>query len=146
MFPVESTLKNTAVSEIIVKVGDKEVASKVATKENARNAYEDAIARGHGAVMAQEAEKAKDIIKMTVGGIKPRQEVQVTVKVLQVLEVENGAYQLRIPQSYFVKYDSGSIGTSPQTPYSLNISIENLQNIAYLSIPKNSFLKQSSEL
>jgi hypothetical protein len=83
---------------------------------------------------------------MTVGGIKPRQEVQVTVKVLQVLEVENGAYQLRIPQSYFVKYDSGSIGTSPQTPYSLNISIENLQNIAYLSIPKNSFLKQSSDL
>ena len=52
MFPVESTLKNTAVSEIIVKVDDKEVASKVATKEKARNAYEDAIARGHGAVMA----------------------------------------------------------------------------------------------
>jgi hypothetical protein len=52
MFPVESTLKNTAVSEIIVKIGDKEVASKVATNENARIVYEDAIARGHGAVIA----------------------------------------------------------------------------------------------
>jgi hypothetical protein len=43
---------------------------------------------------------------MTVGGIQSGQEVAVTVKLLQVLEVENGAYYLRIPLSFFVKYES----------------------------------------
>ncbi len=56
--------------------------------------------------MAEEIEETPDILKMTVGGIQPAQEVTVTITVLQVLEVECGAYQLRIPQCFFVKYDS----------------------------------------
>jgi hypothetical protein len=47
--------------------------------------------------MAEELEETPDILKMTVGGIQPSQEVTVTVTVLQVLEVECGSYQLRIP-------------------------------------------------
>ncbi len=66
-------------------------------KEKAKQKYEDAISRGNAAVMVEESEKSKDILKMTVGGIQPQQEVSVTVQILQVLEVESGAYQLRIP-------------------------------------------------
>ena len=47
--------------------------------------------------MAEQIEETPDILKMTVGGIQPAQEVTVTITILQVLEVECGAYQLRIP-------------------------------------------------
>jgi hypothetical protein len=40
-------------------------------KEKAKEKYEDAISRGNAAVMAEESEKSKDILKMTVGGIQP---------------------------------------------------------------------------
>ena len=145
IFPIETSLKNTAVSQIKFKLGDKEIISQVTLKEKAKEKYEDAISRGNAAVMAEESEKSKDILKMTVGGIQPQQEVSVTVQVLQVLEVENGAYQLRIPQSYFVKFDSASLTTSNQTPYSFQIRINSQQDLAYVSIPKKSIVKKTDE-
>jgi hypothetical protein len=78
---------------------------------------------------------------MTVGGIQPSQEVTVTVQLLQVLEVENGAYYLRIPLSFFVKYESS--GGENQTLYSFQIAICNQQKLDFLSIPKGSLVKKS---
>ncbi len=146
MFPIETTLKNTAVSQIKFKLGDKEIISQVALKEKAKQKYEDAISRGNAAVMVEESEKSKDILKMTVGGIQPQQEVSVTVQILQVLEVESGAYQLRVPQSYFVKYDSANLKSDQQTPYSFKILINSQQDLAYLSIPKKSTVKKPDDL
>ncbi len=40
MFPIETTLKNTTVSQIKFKLGDKEIISKVAKKEKAKEKYE----------------------------------------------------------------------------------------------------------
>ncbi len=96
--------------------------------------------------MVEESEKSKDILKMTVGGIQPQQEVSVTVQILQLLEVESGAYQLRIPQSYFVKYDSANLKSGQQTPYSFKILINSQQDLAYLSIPKKSTVKKPEDL
>jgi hypothetical protein len=76
---------------------------------------------------------------MTVGGIQPSQEVTVTVQLLQVLEVENCAYYLRIPHSLFVKYDTSS--GEKQTLYSFQIAISNQQKMDFLSIPKGSLAK-----
>ena len=45
------------------------VESKVQQKEKAKEKYEDAIAGGNAAVLVEESEKSKDILKMTVGGI-----------------------------------------------------------------------------
>ena len=71
IFPIETSLKNTAVSQIKFKLGDKEIISQVTLKEKAKEKYEDAVSRGNAAVMAEESEKSKDILKMTVGGIQP---------------------------------------------------------------------------
>ena len=56
-------------SEVKFKIGGKEIESQVALKEKAKQKYEDAIARGDAAIVAEESEKSKDILKMTVGGI-----------------------------------------------------------------------------
>jgi hypothetical protein len=105
---METNVKSTTVSKIKFQIGEKVIKSKIVRKMEARETFEDAIARGNAAFMAEEIEETPDILKMTVGGIKPDQEVIVTITVLQVLEVECGAYQLRIPQCFFVKYDSSA--------------------------------------
>ena len=81
---------------------------------------------------------------MTVGGIQPGQEITVTVQLLQVLEVENGAYYLRIPLSFFVKYDCSDC--EKQTQYSFEVAISNQQKLDFLSIPKGFLVKKKEDL
>jgi hypothetical protein len=57
LFPIDTNLKSTAVSQIQFKLGDRDIISKVAPKQEARQKYEDAIARGNAAIMAEESEK-----------------------------------------------------------------------------------------
>ena len=45
---------------------------------------------------------------MTIGGIQPAQEVKVTVQLLKRLEIEAGAYALRIPTAYFIKFGNNN--------------------------------------
>jgi hypothetical protein len=75
MFPIETELKSTVITNVNFKLGGKEVSSKVVLKEIAKEKYEDAIAGGKAAMIVEESEKSKDILKMTVGGIQSHQEV-----------------------------------------------------------------------
>jgi Vault protein inter-alpha-trypsin domain len=70
MFPTDPD-QNTVVSKIVFEMGDKRVESKITEKEKAKERYEDAIAGGHAAVLFEESEKDKDLLKMTLGGIQP---------------------------------------------------------------------------
>lgn len=92
------------VSNVLFQLGDKEVEGKVIGKEKAQERYDDAIAGGNAALMVQESAKDKDLLEMQIGGIQPAQEVRVTVQLLKQLEVEAGAYCLRVPTAYFIKY------------------------------------------
>ena len=71
MFPIETMLKNTTVSQIKFKLGDKEIISKVAKKEKAKEKYEQAIVDGNAALMVELSENSKDVLKIKVGGIQP---------------------------------------------------------------------------
>ena len=75
MFPIETELKSTVITNVNFKLGGKEVSSKVVLKEIAKEKYEDAIAGGKAAMIVEESENSKDILKMTVGGIQSHQEV-----------------------------------------------------------------------
>ncbi len=55
-------------------------------------------------MLVDESEKDKNLLKMIIGGIQPMQEVTVTLQLIKKLEVEAGAYALRIPTTYFIKY------------------------------------------
>lgn len=115
--PVEATYQfptdpdqNTVVSRVLFELGDKKVESKVTERVKAQERYEDAIAGGNAAVLVEESDKDKDLLKMTIGGIQPMQEVTVRLQLLKKLEIEAGAYALRIPTSYFIKYGRSDEG------------------------------------
>ena len=79
-------------------------------KECSKERYEDAISSGNAAVIVEESEKDKDLLKMTIGGIQPAQEVTVKIQLIKKLEIEAGAYALRIPTAYFIKFGNEKIG------------------------------------
>jgi hypothetical protein len=77
-FPTDPD-QNAAVSKLIFEMDSKVVEAKVMAKEKAQEKYDDALAAGNAAVMVQEHEKDKDLLKMQIGGIQPGQEVTVKV-------------------------------------------------------------------
>lgn len=91
-------------------MGEKTVEGKVTEKVKAQEKYEDAIAAGNAALLVEESEKDKDLLKMTIGGIQPMQEVTVKIQIIKKIEIEAGAYALRIPTSYFIKFGNEKIG------------------------------------
>lgn len=107
MFPTDPD-QHTVVSRVFFEIGDRTVEGRVAPKEKALEKYEDAIAGGDAAMMVEESEKDKDLLKMTIGGIHPAQEVKVRVQLIKQLEIEAGSFCLRVPTSYFIKYGNNS--------------------------------------
>ena len=107
MFPTDPD-EHTVVSSLTFSIGDRQVQGKVQEKERAKERYEDAIAGGNAAILMEESEKDKDLLKMTIGGVQTGQEVVVRVGLIKQLEVEAGSYCLRVPTSYFIKYGNSN--------------------------------------
>jgi hypothetical protein len=97
---------DAVVSKLFVKIDDKLVESKIMEKEKAKEEYDDAIASGHSAALMQESEEDKDLLKLFVGNILPNQIATIKIVMIKKLDIEGGAYALRIPTSYFPKYDN----------------------------------------
>ena len=70
-FPID---KETVLSKLVAKLGDKEVETKIKEKEKAKEMYEDAIAGGKMAVMAQNETQEKLMIKL--GNLSPLMEAK----------------------------------------------------------------------
>ena len=74
--PVEVTLKfpiekEYAVGKLTIQIGEDIIEGKILKKEKAQEKYEDAVAGGNTAVMAQEDEDDKDMVKLKLGNLLP---------------------------------------------------------------------------
>ena len=98
--------------------------------------------------MVQEDEKDKDLLKMTIGGIQPAQKVTVRLQFLRRLDIEASAYCLRIPMTYFIKYENAAqvnlgvpgsqVDTPDQNTYEFRVEINSFEDLTYVSVPSHS--------
>lgn len=101
-------------------------------------------------MLVEEDEKDKDLLKMTVGGIQPAQEVKVTIVMIKKLEIEAGAYCLRIPTTYFIKYGNASTGAQVNvgipakevdatkgSEYTFRVDIATQEPVTFVSVPSH---------
>jgi hypothetical protein len=70
-------------------------------EEKAKEKYQDAIANGDSAVMVSENKQDKDVMKIDIGNILPSEEVIVSIQMIKSIEIEGGAYCVRLPLTYF---------------------------------------------
>jgi hypothetical protein len=74
--------------------------------------------------------------------------VTVRLQFLRRLDIEAGAYCLRIPMTYFIKYESviqvnlGESGTqgeiADQNSYDFRVEINSIEDLTYVSVPSHS--------
>ena len=79
MFPIE---KDHSLGKLTIQIGDTIIEGKIMSKVKAEEKYEDAMAGGHTAVMAQESEEQPDMVKVKVGNLLPLQEAIVHFQLL----------------------------------------------------------------
>jgi len=74
---------------------------------------------------------------MNVGGIQAFQEVTVTITLLKILEVEAGAYCLKVPSACIIS--SSEDGQSDiDIQYSLRVEINTQHRVYWVSVPYHS--------
>ena len=142
--PVEATYSFPADPKAVLgglhfQVGDRCVEGKVLRKDRAHERYEDAVTGGHSAMLATQSEENR--IAMKLGGILAGQEVTVTVTLLKMLGVENGAYCLKVPAACILRgSEDGSSALDIQ--YSLRVEINTQHKVTYLSVPTHSHVSK----
>ena len=67
-FPMD---KDTVLGSLVANIDDKEIVAKVKGKEQAKEAYEDAVASGNTAVYAEQKTEEEEIIKIKLGNLLP---------------------------------------------------------------------------
>ena len=75
-FPMEVNLKfpteiDYILSNLTIQIGDNIVEGKIMKKKKVQEKYEDAIAAGNTAVMAEEKEDEPDVVSLKVGNLVP---------------------------------------------------------------------------
>ena len=134
-FPTET---DHTLSNLTIQIGDDIIEGKILKKEKAKEKYDDAIAAGNTAVMAEEKEDEKDVVNLKVGNLLAGQEAIVRFKFLTVLKIENGAYSLRVPQSFFPLCNADYL-------YSFTAEIKAQSPIIYVSAPENAVAFRADE-
>ena len=102
IFPLDPDWAITGVNAIL---GDRKLSGKVLPREKAGEKYEDAMGKGKTAVKAEiVAPEAKDLLKITFGGLGAGERAEIEVEMLGWLEVKDRSYHLIIPTTFHPRY------------------------------------------
>ncbi len=84
-----------AVDEMLMKVGDRVVRGLIKRREEARRIYEQAKERGHVASLLDQ--ERPNIFTQSVANIMPGEKVEITIKYLEILPYNDGAFSFVFP-------------------------------------------------
>lgn len=96
--------KDTILSSLVAKIGDREVVAKVKAKEEAKENYEDAMAGGHAAVYAERKNKERELIKVKVGNLLPLQTAKISLQLIFKVTVDRSSYKFTLPADFYPNY------------------------------------------
>ena len=99
VFPVP---EGAAVCGLAMRVGDRRIEGEVREREEAFEAYDDAMTAGHGAALL-DAERP-NVFTISVGNILPGQEIVIELKWVSELPVEGDAIRFLLPTTVAPRY------------------------------------------
>jgi Ca-activated chloride channel family protein len=91
-FPLSAT---GAVDEMLMKVGDRVVKGKIKKREEARRIYNEARQKGHVASLLDQ--ERPNIFTQSVANIMPGEKVEITIKYVEILPYDDGAFKFVFP-------------------------------------------------
>jgi Ca-activated chloride channel homolog len=97
--------QDSAVDEMIMTVGDRRVVGQVKPRDEARDIYEAARARGHVASLLDQ--ERPNIFTQSVANIEPGAEVVIEIGYVETLKYEDGWYEFTFPMVVGPRYMPG---------------------------------------
>jgi Ca-activated chloride channel family protein len=128
-FPVES---GSVIYGMKISLDGREITASAEKKDNAFNAYSEALDNGDGAFLLEKMED--DIMFMSAGNMKPGSEAVVEIEYATVLNVTDDKIRLQIPTTVSPRYipsdmdpvkaDMISPPVADSVPYGISIKVE----------------------
>ncbi len=107
--------QNAAVDDMLMKVGERTIRGVIKEREEARRIYEAARAAGHVASLLDQ--ERPNIFTQSVANIMPGENVEVTIRYVEVLKFEDGWYEFAFPMVVGPRYIPGQpISRTPDVP------------------------------
>jgi len=104
-----------AVDDMTMVIGERRIVGLIKRRATARQIYEQALARGLTAALLEQ--ERPNIFTQSVGNIPPKQEVQVEISYLDVLEYDMGTYEFHFPMVVGPRFIPGKATSKiPQVP------------------------------
>ena len=132
-FPLE---KNTVLSKLVAALDGRFVEAKIQAKEEAKEHYDDSIAAGRFAVMAQRKSIEQEKMSIQLGNLQPGQEATLNLQIVQQLKVQLGSYMFELPMAFFPDYSRYGVKKDDFIyDFSYEVRIQSSSRIKQLSIP-----------
>ena len=99
-----------AVDDMTIVIGNRTVKGKIMTREDARQTYDAARAKGQVAALLNQ--ERPNIFTQSVANIFPGQKIQVTISYVETLKYEAGSYEWSFPMVVGKRYVPGGKNTT----------------------------------
>ena len=132
--------ENSAVKQLIIKMGDKEIIGKIMEKKSAKVLYQKVKKQGRKASLVEQ--HRPNLFTNKIANIPAQSTVVVTLKFIMPISFSNGKFTLRLPLAFTQRYQSKSTLHSPehsykQWPESFNVLDPNSSNTDSLSVARS---------
>lgn len=132
--------ENSAVKQLIIKMGDKEIIGKIMEKKSAKVLYQKVKKQGRKASLVEQ--HRPNLFTNKIANVPAQSTVVVTLKFIMPISFSNGKFTLRLPLAFTQRYQSKSTLHSPehsykQWPESFNVLDPNSSNTDSLSVARS---------
>lgn len=96
-----------AVDQMVIKIGDRTIKSKIETREDAKEIYQRAKAQGRTTALLEQ--ERDNIFTQSVANIQPGEQISVTIRYIDQLKFEGGNYEFVFPMVVGPRYIPGQL-------------------------------------
>ncbi|VXD14649.1 Vault protein inter-alpha-trypsin [Planktothrix serta PCC 8927] len=96
-----------AVDQMVIKIGDRTIKSRIETREGAREIYQRAKDQGRTAALLEQ--ERDNIFTQSVANIQPGEQISVTIRYIDQLKFEGGDYEFVFPMVVGPRYIPGQL-------------------------------------
>ena len=143
-FPLDKT---SVLTSFEAKIDDRVIKTQVKAKEEAKAAYDDAVASGKTAVLAERSKKKEEVMTVKLGNLLPGQTASLKSEIISQLEITGGFYSYILPAAFFPDYKKHGIKEKGAFAYEFSSQVRVISegSICNLSIPDEADVTEKNE-
>ena len=124
------------------EIEDRVISTKVIQKTKAHELYDDAVAAGKAAVIAEKKNNSDETMSVKLGNLLPNQTAMIKATFASQIEISAGHYAFSLPPALYPDYKRHSMNDNDTYIYDFEYEVTILSDnkISNLSIPEGAMI------